>query len=404
MQQISTGAAERARGWSNHLTPVTTTRPGRTQGRLILNRADHKFELNALLAEIGQQHVLFSAARQEIYEVNDTAAQIWKALESGAAPGEIGRDLVARGTSAQEAQRLVEAALRDWEEQELIQPSLSSIQPLPDQADTQHIALSDIRLRLSYPAVCAADLRPLFRHLEAPETGDATRWDIAQTGGRSHFFREGAWVGGCASDETPAVLKGHLLNEVLSRATYDVAIHAATLLCGDRALLLFGAPGAGKTTLSLGLVQAGFGFGGDDVALVRAGGLCRPLPFASAVKDGSMPLLQDHIAGLGQLPVFRRPDGKQVRYVLPEAPLTGAEGAVGWIILLDWRAGSAAELHPVEAGEALQGVLADSFAQEGELTLSGFRTLARVLGDAQVYRLRYSGLEEAVALIGRMCR
>ncbi len=348
--------------------------------------------------------MLFSAPLQAIFEVNETAAYIWKAIESGAPMREIVQVLVDGGASVEQARTTLDTALGDWQSQELIHPNLTSIQLDESQRRHQHLAVSDTRVRLTYPKWCADSVPAFFNHLETDETDGQVQWEVAENAGRFHLFREGEWIDACGQDELPTVLKGHLLSETLDGEDYEFAVHAATLFADDRALLLFGRPGAGKTTLALGLVHAGFGFGGDDVALFRPGGLCRPLPFASAVKTGSMRLLKEQVPGLAQIPAFRRPDRKRVRYVVPDTPVATADREVGWIFLLDRRPECAPRLHPVYAGEALQGVLADSSAKTGELTETAFNALVHAVASAQVYRLTYSGLGDAVELIGRTCK
>lgn len=49
-------------------------------------------------------------------------------------------------------------------------------------------------------------------------------------------------------------------------------LHAAGLARGERALLITGASGAGKTTLTLALLRAGYGFLADDTVLLSARG------------------------------------------------------------------------------------------------------------------------------------
>ncbi len=63
-----------------------------------------------------------------------------------------------------------------------------------------------------------------------------------------------------------------LLEVLKRRGIYGV--HAAGVAHGDRGILLAGGTGAGKTTLALTLVQAGFDFLGDDMLFLSgdAGG------------------------------------------------------------------------------------------------------------------------------------
>lgn len=156
--------------------------------------------------------------------------------------------------------------------------------------------------------------------------------------------------------------------------------------------------------MTLGLVHDGFGYGGDDVALLRAGGLCMPLPFAPAVKSGAMCILLSSFPQLGKAPILRRPDRRRVRYLLPDAFVPPPDCTIGWIVLLDRQSGSAARLQRVDAGDALRGLLAGAFAQEGGLTDRSFHLLAGIIGAADVFRLTYSDLQDAIETLGKACR
>jgi hypothetical protein len=200
------------------------------------------------------------------------------------------------------------------------------------------------------------------------------------------------------------MVKGQLLTEVLERGGYELAIHAAALVKGGRAALLCGNPGAGKTTLTLALVNAGFGFAADDVTLLHAGGRCAGLPFAPAVKAGSWSLLSKYCPDLDAAPIFRRPDGKRVRYAVPKALALPADKAVGWIILLRRDSSSNARLQPIDAAGALRGLLNGASAPGRELSNTAFDALTDLVGSAEAYCLSYSRLDDAVELIGKTCR
>jgi hypothetical protein len=368
----------------------------------IPSSGEGRYVARARLAEIDGRALLFSASSQAIFELNDTAAEIWRTLVSGATPASIARGLMDCGAPASQARAFVDAALGEWERLDLVHPALPPTSSRPD-CPSQIVAVADLRVRIDYRQEQPCPAAAVFRHLEAEGEAADLRWEVVQAGSRLHLYREGDWVASCSPDELPTSLKGHLLAEILNRGGYELAMHVAALVNGDRALLLSGRPGAGKTTLTLALVRGGFGFGGDDVTLLRSDGRCVPLPFAPAVKGGAWRILEPHCPVLSSAPVFRRPDGRRVRYPVPEQAIRPAAYGVGCIVLLDRRRGAAADLQRLDPAAALRGLLAGSFALGGGLTDGAFDVLARVLGSADVFRLTYWSLDDAVELLKKSC-
>ncbi len=362
------------------------------------------FVLQGRLARVRGQNILFSASRRAIFELNDTAADIWRSLEEGVPAEAISASFAGHGVDAQEARAYVEAALGEWERLGLILPSPPPASASSREHVSQVVVLPGLHVRIDYPSARAFPAATVFRHLEVRREAADILLQLVEHGDRIHLFRNGDWIQSCAPDELPTMLKGQLLTEVLDHGGYELALHAASLVRGDRVLLLCGNPGAGKTTLTLALVHAGFGFAGDDVTLLDARGHGLGLPFAPAVKAGAWPVLAEYCPGLDAAPVFRRPDRKRVRYPEPKELVAPSPRAVGWVVLLRRHANANTCLEPVDPAGALRGLLNGSFALGGELSGTAFDVLTQVIESAEIYCLTYSRLEDAVALIGKTCR
>lgn len=358
-----------------------------------------EFTLHGRLARIRAQNLLFSPAQRAIFTLNETAAEIWRALEEGEAPAAIAAEMVGAGVAVAAAQRFVADAIEEWSGLDLIRPRL----PAAVGADevVQRVSVGNLDFRIVWPAAQAVPAAGIFRHLETEAAGPEVTVRVVALGDRLHLFRDGTWMLSCAASELATMVKGQLLTEVLDRGGYELALHAAALRRNGRLLLLSGNPGAGKTTLTMALTHAGFGFAGDDVALLDASGDCLGLPFAPAVKTGAWQVLADRYPELEATPVFRRPDRRRVRYPLPRAFEPPRPLPVGWVILLRRGVDAAARLDPVGPADALRGLLNGSFAVPGELTDSAFDVLARVIETAEVFTLTYSSLADAVAAIRR---
>ena len=76
---------------------------------------------------------------------------------------------------------------------------------------------------------------------------------------------------------------------------------------------------------------------------------------------------------------------------------------VGAVVLLHRDRAARPGLDKIDPVDVLRGLLGGAFAPGGELGDTGFDVLAGVIGSVKAYRLTYSGLDEAVRLIGRAC-
>ncbi|TRC89339.1 PqqD family peptide modification chaperone [Mesorhizobium sp. WSM4303] len=371
--------------------------------------ADHSpgtFVIQGRLARVRGQNILFSPSRKAIFAVNDTAADIWRALEEGMSPQAISAEMTRGGVHRLEADRHVQAALEDWQRLNLIRPFAPLSASSGQKAVSQVVSVAGLNIRIVYPAACAFPAITVFQHLEVKrETADVLL-EVVGHGGRVHLLRDGEWISSCSCDELPVMLKGQLLTEVLDHGAYELALHAAALFRNERIVLLCGNPGAGKTTLTLALVHAGFGFAADDVTLLDSRGHGIGLPFAPAVKAGAWPLLAEYCPDLGAVPVCRRPDRKRVRFAVPKAfvPLPPAPLPIGCVVLLRRRRDSKASLEPVDPANALRGLLNGALAPGGELSGTAFDVLVQLIGSARTYCLAYSRLDDAVQLITKACR
>ncbi|WP_018237172.1 PqqD family protein [Ensifer sp. BR816] len=363
-----------------------------------------RFVVQAQLVRIKEQNILFSPSQRAIFALNDTAVDIWRSLQEGMPPAAISRKIARGPFDTAEAYRHVEAALKDWEQLGLIRPCPPSACAAPDQHVSQMLAVAGRTIQIVYPAAHAFPASTVFKHLESRnEIADIVLQPV-EHGERIRLFRNGEWVLSCSPEELATVLKGELLSDILKHAKYELALHTAALLKRERLLLLCGAPGAGKTTLTLALARAGFGFVADDVTLLDADGLGVGLPFAPAIKPGAWPLLAEGYPALDRAPIFRRPDSKRVRYVLPQDFVQPRPSAIGWVILLRRDRVSRPRLDPVDTVGALRGLLSGAFAPGQELGNAAFDVLSHVIRSAEVYCLTYSDLQDAVELVRRACR
>lgn len=386
------------------MRPQQTRTTGRPGAPLLAEYAAARSVPQGRLACIRGQNILLSLSQRAVFTLNDTAADIWRSLQDGVPVEAILDEMAARGVDRQEAYSYVEAALQDWERLGLIQPDPPPCPSTTDQYLSQVVAVPGICVRILYPAAVAIPAATVFQHLDVRNRAADVLFHLVERGERIHLFRDGHWVDSCGRDEIPVMVKGQLLAEVLVHSEYELALHAAALLKNGRTVLLCGNPGSGKTTLALALVHAGFGFAADDVTLLDSAGQGIGLAFAPAVKSGSWPILGEYFPELGRSPVYRRPDRRRVRFLVPKDHVPPDPQPVGWVVLLCRKQDAKPSLRVIDPADVLGGLLNGALARNKELSSTAFDVLCQVIRSAKGFCLTYSELDDALELLKAACR
>jgi hypothetical protein len=382
---------------------------------------------------LDEQGVFYADADQELHVFNTSATFVWCCLEEGMDRRTIQTLYADRfGLEPGAASREVGALLRRFERRGWVQGPggrcaaprrprerrrrrLSRVRGPSDSCDTgrrdreagrlQHsYQLLDTRFEVLFPGSAEASrAHPAMAHLEAGSPGPAHVQLQIEREGSGHVLREdGVRVEACSAlDGLTPMLKGAIWRIAVNRHRFFMEIHAGAVYDGSSCIVLPGAPGSGKTTLTAALAAAGFGYLSDEVVLLEEGSLeLRPVPLALTVKRGSLDLLADLYPGLRAHPAHQRQDGRVVRYVpppkaarLPDAPLP--VGAVVFPRVADETA-----LRPLGRVEALQRMLDECLVVPERLSAGKVRRLVRWMRDLHCYEMSLASLPDAVALLG----
>lgn len=199
-----------------------------------------------------------------------------------------------------------------------------------------------------------------------------------------------------ARTPAPTVAFAHLLFEANQQAIEQspelIRIHSAAVAVGDRAVILPGPMGAGKSTLAAGLTHRGLGYITDEVvAIDRGSGLVRTYP-----KPISLGAAPDPIGSIGWEPspgagLFLGASG-----VIPARTLGHVDDRahpVGLVVLPLYVPGAATELVRLPDSEALAAVASHTFHLDRPGTLDA---LAGVLAGVPCYHLVSGSLPDAV--------
>ena len=105
-----------------------------------------------------------------------------------------------------------------------------------------------------------------------------------------------------------------------------------------------------------------------------------------------------------RLGIYRRPDGRRVRMLVPHNHVPAAPRPIGWVVLLHRTRNAEPALRPIEPSETLSGLLNGAFSRNAKLTSTAFDALCRVIRSARGFRLTYAKLDDAVNLLKPVCR
>lgn len=345
---------------------------------------------------VGAGAVLFDERAQQIFELNDTSEAIWGAI---GVRGTIAGAAILLGDGDASATVLdhVRAAAAQWLELGLLRPA--DLPARPGEPTDVRLAWMACRVGLKlFGAIDAAPLRQVFAALRSTEAPDHFL-DIREMEGL--VFIEDSDGGSCV--RTPASwipeVKARLTARVLKSTTTGFLAHAALLSRGGQGMLICGDPGAGKTTLSVSLLAAGFGCHSDDIVWISEAGEAVGAPFAPAIKAGGWPLLEEMSPGAATSEIYLRSDGQQVRYLLPPAAAQQVPLPIGAILLLARGEESPPRIEAVTPLEVLTAVLGSAYAARGAISAAGLKSLADVIGKARIGRLRYSDWRDGRRLV-----
>jgi hypothetical protein len=383
--------------------------------------------------------VLFSDPDQELHGLNAAAAWLWCQIEEGRGAEEAAQAFAALASlPPEEAGRSVGGLVEEWIERgwlvdaaaaaettaaptareprrprgPVAQPDARRAGRTPLGPPPRFYRVFSTTVSVQLPdARAAAVVDPVLAHLEVGGAAGAdVELEVATDEEGFVLFEDGEPVGSVGRREAlaPAV-KGQLRVLAVDREPYFMQIHAGVILAGDGGcLLLPGAPGSGKTTLTAGLVAAGFGYLSDEAALLVGDPLrVLALPLALTVKSGAVDVLAPLFPGLEGLPVHEREDGRRVRYLPPlgSPDRRATSHPARWIVFPRYAPDVETRLLPLAKPAALERLLACCLTLPDWLDAEGVGRLVALLRGVGTWELPLSSLAEGVRalepLLGR---
>jgi hypothetical protein len=189
------------------------------------------------------------------------------------------------------------------------------------------------------------------------------------------------------------------VNRSAAAAAEHVLVHAGGVERDGAAVMLPANMERGKTTLTTGLVRAGFRYVSDEAVAIRRDTLdVVPYPKPMSLDPGSWALFPEYEPH----EPFGSDDYKATQWQVSPAAIRPDAVAgpcrVRFVVFPDYDEDSTTELVPLSRAEALVELTKNTFRfdQEGRPTLD---VLAAVIREAECYRLPNNSLDAAVACI-----
>jgi hypothetical protein len=348
-----------------------------------LNEDWKRFADGVSLFLLDDTGVVFSESAQEIYQLNTTATFIWCQLEEGLTPREVTAVLAdTYGFSADKATEYVQEAIAEWRSRALlagaeggrrvekVEPPLpnlavresTQVRPLPNDSPARHYRVLEATYRVQFAnSELETWVHPLLQHLELPASEDESPKHVTVSSEQDGYViaLNEVPVFQCAQVEEVGHLTSMAMFSEALRGTDDaLSLHAGAVCQGDRAMILPGSAGSGKTTLTATLVHEGLHYLSDDLVLLDLENCAvRGVPFSLSVKEDGIGVLSHRFPCLRDLPVHVRPDQKRVRYLPLNPDWRASEPCdspkISWIVFPTYDPRGANELAPMAPGKAL---------------------------------------------------
>jgi hypothetical protein len=346
--------------------------------------------------------LLFSEQEQQLSRLEGASALLLPLMERGATISELTAELARRDVQGDVAKEWVISLLHQLAGMSVLQADAPD--PLGPSRHAQSLKLASFVFRLSYESDELGDrIAPIFAHLETAPSSGAASFRIGNFGAGLVRIDEAGRPALLVPREQLAVrLKVFLLEQLFESRGSFAALHAALLSHGERGVLLLGSPGAGKSTLALALMRAGYAYGSDDVTLVNPDGTITGVPLAPGVKEGSWAIAEELGAELTPLPAHMRPDDQQVRFVHIRGDEALSTCPVDLIVNLRRDPGAIGEIRPMRSEEALAELLRESRASGGTCNIETMSALAQLVRGAESFHLHYAEAMEAADLIASL--
>jgi HprK-related kinase A len=206
-------------------------------------------------------------------------------------------------------------------------------------------------------------------------------------------------------DHAPPMFEWGWNFAIAGRANHFLILHTAVVAKGDRAMILPGIPGSGKSTLCAAMTLRGWRLLSDEFALVRPkDGLIFPTARPVALKNQSIEIIREFSKDAVLGPEFSKTRKGTVSHLQPpknSIALMDQPARPTWVVCPNYQEGQTPILEQIPKEHAFLQVAANAFNYE-TLGKDGFKAVAKIVKESNIYNFRYSNLDEAVTTLERV--
>jgi hypothetical protein len=267
---------------------------------------------------------------------------------------------------------------------------------------TYHALAHDFRLAFEDRPVCAY-FEQLFDAFAEADGRSVTNYTVVRTENGGFEVRGDApdvLAGATASGVATAFV--HHVNRQAIDGEYAVMSHAGGVERNGVGFVFPAHMESGKTTLTAGLVRAGFGYLTDEaVAFDWHSGVIEPFPKPLSIDEGSQFLFPELRPGPAPGEVATLEGQWQVPASAIRPDALGQPCRARFVVFPRYEAGAATALTPVTRAEALVELAKNTFEFK-ERPRRALDVLAEIVRGAECYRIAVGSHAEACDLIGTL--
>jgi hypothetical protein len=339
--------------------------------------------------------VLFLENNQELYELNAAAAALIAKLIAGVDLDEFLQWHLpaALSGSSSASPAAMERMLIEWSAMGIV--DAGAIDRRGAWPPSLFLAAGDVAFSLHFPADdFGSRLAAPYAHL--PSIGRATVSVAVMASNSLAFITVDDAVVRIVAREQAASQLHNVLLQLLLESDGLIALHAACIEIGGRAVLFCGAPGAGKSTLSRAVGDNAEQLCGDDVVIFdpktrRVMGV----PFPLTRKENPDQPRNDGDGAGGHDPAEMRADGALVRYFALPNHTAAKWLELGHVIDLARREGDDPRMLPLAKIDALRLLFGEAHAAGGRSDPAIVSGLSAIVANAGTWRLHYGEAVDA---------